>query len=71
MRHRSMMLRSMLTLQITCLYDMDIPWPDNFNETYLYEGTRETSEIWEEQGLTSYQNSWSAIWQPSSAPANH
>ncbi|MCJ1273845.1 Mitogen-activated protein kinase [Puttea exsequens] len=24
---------------ITCLYDMDIPRPDNFNETYLYEGT--------------------------------
>ncbi|KAI9716970.1 MAG: Mitogen-activated protein kinase [Chrysothrix sp. TS-e1954] len=22
---------------ITCLYDMDIPKPDNFNETYLYE----------------------------------
>lgn len=26
--------------QITCLYDMDIPRPDNFNETYLYEGER-------------------------------
>jgi hypothetical protein len=25
-------------LQITCLYDMDIPRPENFNETYLYEG---------------------------------
>ena len=25
--------------QITCLYDMDIPRPDNFNECYLYEGT--------------------------------
>ena len=25
-------------MQITCLYDMDIPKPDNFNETYLYEG---------------------------------
>ena len=24
--------------QITCLYDMDIPRPDNFNEAYLYEG---------------------------------
>lgn len=24
--------------QITCLYDMDIPRPDSFNETYLYEG---------------------------------
>ncbi|KNG51007.1 SLT2-like MAP kinase protein [Stemphylium lycopersici] len=23
---------------ITCLYDMDIPRPDNFNECYLYEG---------------------------------
>ncbi|KAH7383793.1 kinase-like domain-containing protein [Pyrenochaeta sp. MPI-SDFR-AT-0127] len=23
--------------QITCLYDMDIPRPDNFNECYLYE----------------------------------
>lgn len=26
------------SLQITCLYDMDIPRPDSFNETYLYEG---------------------------------
>ena len=26
------------TCQITCLYDMDIPRPDAFNETYLYEG---------------------------------
>ena len=26
------------TVKITCLYDMDIPRPDNFNETYLYEG---------------------------------
>ena len=25
-------------VQITCLYDMDIPRPENFNETYLYEG---------------------------------
>ena len=24
--------------QITCLYDMDIPRPENFNECYLYEG---------------------------------
>ena len=23
---------------ITCLYDMDIPRPDSFNEAYLYEG---------------------------------
>ena len=29
-------------LKITCLYDMDIPRPDNFNETYLYEGTSTT-----------------------------
>ena len=29
----------MARLQITCLYDMDIPRPDNFNECYLYEGT--------------------------------
>jgi hypothetical protein len=28
-----------LGVQITCLYDMDIPRPDNFNECYLYEGT--------------------------------
>jgi hypothetical protein len=28
--------------QITCLYDMDIPRPDNFNETYLYEGMSKT-----------------------------
>ena len=31
--------------QITCLYDMDIPRPDNFNETYLYEGTRTLSVL--------------------------
>ena len=24
--------------QITCLFDMDIPKPDNFNECYIYEG---------------------------------
>jgi hypothetical protein len=24
--------------QITCLYDMDVPRPENFNEVYLYEG---------------------------------
>lgn len=30
------------TFQITCLYDMDIPRPDNFNETYLYEGKKIT-----------------------------
>jgi mitogen-activated protein kinase 7 len=24
--------------QITCLYDMDIPRPEGFNEVYLYEG---------------------------------
>lgn len=26
--------------QITCLYDMDIPRPNDYNETYLYEGTK-------------------------------
>lgn len=31
-----------LRVQITCLYDMDIPRPDNFNECYLYEGTRQS-----------------------------
>lgn len=30
---------------ITCLYDMDIPRPDNFNETYLYEGKRSLSAV--------------------------
>ncbi|EKV07468.1 hypothetical protein PDIG_73290 [Penicillium digitatum PHI26] len=43
--HRNVGRRSSLSmptpanaaLQITCLYDMDIPRPDNFNETYLYE----------------------------------
>lgn len=29
--------------QITCLYDMDIPRPDNFNECYLYEGILHTA----------------------------
>jgi len=31
-------MATLTTLQITCLYDMDIPRPENFNETYLYEG---------------------------------
>jgi len=55
--------------QITCLYDMDIPRPENFNETYLYEGatarhscTPIISDSW--------QNSWNAILPPSSDPAN-
>jgi hypothetical protein len=26
-------------MQITCLFDMDIPRADNFNECYIYEGT--------------------------------
>lgn len=25
-------------VQITCLYDMDVPRPETFNEAYLYEG---------------------------------
>jgi hypothetical protein len=54
--------------QITCLYDMDIPRPDNFNETYLYEGMsrapspRNTAEIG--------QNSWNVIWLPSLDPGS-
>ena len=32
------MTMTLTIFQITCLYDMDIPRPDNFNETYLYEG---------------------------------
>jgi ATP-dependent RNA helicase DDX18/HAS1 len=32
--------------QITCLYDMDIPRPDNFNECYLYEGMDPPPAIW-------------------------
>lgn len=60
------------TLQITCLYDMDIPRPDNFNETYLYEGEccRARPPPFAEQGLTGLQSSWSATWPPSSAPAS-
>ena len=38
MAHCSLLTASIF-VQITCLYDMDIPRPDNFNETYLYEGT--------------------------------
>lgn len=34
-----LILTKPVAIQITCLYDMDIPRPDNFNETYLYEGT--------------------------------
>jgi len=32
-------------VQITCLYDMDIPRPDNFNEAYLYEGTGGSGDV--------------------------
>jgi serine/threonine protein kinase len=28
----------LMCFQITCLYDMDIPRPEIFNECYLYEG---------------------------------
>jgi len=58
---------------ITCLYDMDIPRPDNFNETYLYEGEWERKGVvaWiytEDTVLTSNpQNSWSVILPLSSA----
>jgi hypothetical protein len=31
--------------QITCLYDMDIPRPDNFNEAYLYEGMDQPGDV--------------------------
>ena len=49
---------------ITCLYDMDIPRPDNFNETYLYEGeayTILTSNMHTDHAIR--QNSWNAILQ--------
>ena len=57
---------------ITCLYDMDIPRPDNFNETYLYEGEcRGRFDTW--GGIVadkSFQSLWSAILLLSSAPVN-
>lgn len=44
--HISRMSRLIISvIQITCLYDMDIPRPDNFNETYLYEGACMQVEI--------------------------
>jgi hypothetical protein len=55
-------------MQITCLYDMDIPRPDNFNETYLYEGKTSGSTYLANANLM--QNSWNAISQQSSDPAN-
>lgn len=39
-------------IQITCLYDMDIPRPENFNETYLYEGEFAFQQISGVAGLT-------------------
>lgn len=58
---------------------MDIPRPDNFNETYLYEGMlnqihmrikcRSESDHMLILGMNP-QSSWSAIWLPLSAPAS-
>ena len=52
---------------ITCLYDMDIPRPDNFNETYLYEGKEQgNGRVAVKVRLTVLvQNSWNAILLPS------
>ena len=61
-------------VQITCLYDMDIPRPENFNETYLYEG--ELSSPYAPGGPPdavadmSTQNSWSVTLPPSSDQAS-
>lgn len=55
-------------LQITCLYDMDIPRPDNFNETYLYEGM--SIRFRHKYHVNKEQNSWNATWLPSSALAS-
>lgn len=55
--------------QITCLYDMDIPRPDNFNECYLYEGT-----VWSRHTYNTLlilaQSLWNAIWRPLFGPAS-
>lgn len=57
---------------ITCLYDMDIPHPNNFNETYLYEGrtaiANDRQHMWTD---TNGQSSWNVTWRLSSAPDNH
>jgi len=47
---------------ITCLYDMDIPRPDSFNECYLYEGehTYASAVIMPHADSGLSQNSWSA-----------
>lgn len=55
-------------VQITCLYDMDIPRPDSFNETYLYEGADQDESITWISNLE--QSSWSVIWLLSSARVN-
>ena len=44
---------------------MDIPRPDNFNETYLYEGMW-TKSVKFGIPTNATQNSWSVIWQQSS-----
>lgn len=57
---------------ITCLYDMDIPRPDNFNETYLYEGECRCAAGTSRGYVTDecLQNLWNAISLLSSAPAS-
>ena len=46
MRRHGRCADRLFVMQITCLYDMDIPRPDNFNETYLYEGMPRRVENW-------------------------
>lgn len=50
-------------VQITCLYDMDIPRPENFNETYLYEGRVVPRYLI--HSIERKQSLWSVILLPS------
>lgn len=77
---RNEMLTVAMTSQITCLYDMDIPRPENFNETYLYEGMCAACLptypccntplcVWLNTS-DPMQSSWNATLPPSSVPAS-
>ena len=68
-RHTRAML-TIVVLEITCLYDMDIPKPEHFNETYLYEGKTGTFSAERIQADIYFKSSWSVTSLPSSGLAS-
>lgn len=65
-----MAMLTSVVLKITCLYDMDIPKPEHFNETYLYEGKTCTLHVKHSQADICSKSSWSATLLPSSGLAS-